>query len=156
MFTRTHVLLASAAGIVLLGATGAALADRDERHGAMSMHGEMMMEMLDTDGDGKVSRAEAETFRDARFATFDKDGNGELSFVEYTAMMAAMREEMMQRRFARHDADNSGGISKAEMSSRMDRMFEMMDRNDDGAIERGEMGRHKRDGEGRQDGKKRE
>ena len=37
----------------------------------------MMFERFDTDGDGEVTRAEAEGYVDGRLGAFDADGSGE-------------------------------------------------------------------------------
>jgi Ca2+-binding EF-hand superfamily protein len=140
MMNRTKILLAVSAATVLIGAAGGAVAHRSDWHGDRSQRGAMMFERLDTDNDGKVTRAEAEAYRDSKITEFDKDNDGALNQAEYTAMMQSMMAEHMQRRFERRDADGDGKLSPSEMSSRMDRMFKHMDENGDGAIERSEMG----------------
>jgi len=100
-----------------------------------------MMAVIDTNGDGKVTRAEADAFRDGQFAKFDADGNGSLNQDEYIAMAEDFRHQMMLVRFKRHDANGDGAISKDEMSGHMGMMFEHMDRNDDGVIDQSEMRR---------------
>src|SRR6056297_229486 len=143
MLTRTKILLGSISAAVLLGVIGGtATAQRGEGggRGFGAGPGGMMFELFDTDGDGKVTRAELDQYRNQKFEEFDADQSGELSFEEYAALRESIRREMMEHRFRRHDDDNSGGLSRQEIGGRFDWMFERMDENDDGAIERSEMG----------------
>lgn len=141
MMNRTKVLLAVSAATVLIGAASGAVAHRNDWDGHRSQRGAAMFEKLDADNDGKVTRAEAEAYRNRQIAAFDQDKDGALNQAEYTAMVQAMMAERTQRRFERQDKDSDGKLTPAEMSERMDRMFEHMDENGDGAIERGEMGK---------------
>lgn len=149
MQTRSKILIASVGGAILLGLTGGALASKMHeggKHGGWGGHMSAMLAMVDADKDGKVTRAEADAFRDAQFAKFDADGNGSLNDDEYFALMEDFRRQMMRARFNRHDADGDGVISKDEMSGHTGKMFDRLDRNDDGVIEGDEMrrGRHGR------------
>jgi hypothetical protein len=157
MQTRSKILIASVGGAILLGLTGGALASKmhEGRGGYMSA----ILAMVDGDNDGKITRAEADAFRDVQFAKFDADGNGSLSDDEYIALMEDFRRQMMLARFKRSDANGDGMISKDEMTDRIGRMFVHMDRNDDGVIEgdemrRGRHGRHHGDDDHHGKGKK--
>jgi hypothetical protein len=144
MQTRSKILIASVGGAILLGLTGGALASKMHEGGKYEGRGGHMsaiLGMVDADKDGKVTRAEADAFRDAQFAKFDADGNGSLDDNEYLALMEDFRRQMMLTRFKRYDTDGNGVISKDEMSGRIGKMFTRMDRNDDGVIEADEMGR---------------
>lgn len=142
MQTRTKILIASIGGALALGMTGGAVAgkykDGDHR-GPMSA----IMAMVDSDGDGKITRAEADAFRDSQMAKFDTDGDGSLNADEYIAMREDFRRQMMQARFKSQDENGDGKLSKEELGDRVDRMFEWMDRNDDGVIEGDEMRPHR-------------
>lgn len=141
--TRTKALIAAIGGAMALGVTGGAIADKGKsERGGHGGHMGMMFEMIDADGDGKISRAEVDSFHKARLEKFDTDGNGSLNADEYVAMMEDFRRQMMQKRFERKDTNGDGMIDQEEMGARMDRMFDRMDRNDDGMIEKGEMRKH--------------
>lgn len=138
--TRTKALIAAIGGALALGVTGGAVAgkgkDENGRHGG---HMGMMFEMIDADGDGKVTREEVDAFHEGQLEKFDTDGNGSLNADEYVAMMEDFRRQMMLKSFERKDENGDGMLDKAEMGDRMDGMFERMDRNDDGVIEKDEM-----------------
>lgn len=90
----------------------------------------------DTDGDGELSDAERQAFRDARradlLAAFDADGDGELSQAERDAARLSKRLE----RFAELDADASGGLSQVEVADacRLAEHFDELDADEDGEI----------------------
>lgn len=94
---------------------------------------------LDADGDGKLTRAEMENHRKARFAAADTDGDGKLSRAELDARMAErqaeMREKMLDRMIGWRDVDGDGSLSAEELQ-RGDgmRMFSRMDRDRDGSV----------------------
>ncbi|MBB34016.1 MAG: hypothetical protein CME88_13115 [Hirschia sp.] len=105
---------------------------------------------FDTDGDGKVSEAEVEAFKAARFAEADANGDSKVTADELHAFHEAekARREAERRAafFARMDADGDGTLSEAEFVTIKPGRFDRMDRDDDGFIEAGEFGRgHKGD-----------
>jgi Ca2+-binding EF-hand superfamily protein len=73
--------------------------------------------LLDTDGDGIVTREEMEAARLAEFETGDSDGNGYLSAEELEAMKAARHAERLTTLFDLIDADDDLVISLEEMTS---------------------------------------
>lgn len=138
--TRTKALIIAIGGALALGVTGGAVAGKGkDDHGRYGGHTGMMFEMIDADGDGKVTRDEVDAFHEDRLAKFDTDGNGSLNADEYIAMMEDLRHQMMLKSFERKDENGDGMLDKAELGDRMDGMFEHMDRNDDGVIEKDEM-----------------
>lgn len=99
----------------------------------------------DDDGDGKVTRAEYETVRKARFTTTDSDGNGSLSIEEYVNEYAARLDrdiadernaslKQTDTRFKALDKDGDKFISRAEYDNSGDRAFVHLDRNKDRRI----------------------
>lgn len=99
---------------------------------------------LDADKDGKVTKAEIEAQKTARFEQADTNKDGKLSVEEMTAardaMMAQRKADRMAQMIARTDKDGDGMISMAEMPSppNADEMFDRVDTDKDGAISQAE------------------
>lgn len=108
-------------------------------------HGPRMdFDAMDTDNDGKLTRAEIQARGQERFKAADSDGDGALSAEEMVAAAqaraaeraTAMHERMLQWR----DSDGDGKLSFDEMgSNRMVRMMERADTDNDGAVSQDEM-----------------
>ena len=93
------LILAGVAGVALL-ASGAAIAHN---------HGGFGGKMMDSDGNGEVTRAEAAAAAEAGFTRMDANKDGVLN--------AADRAERKGDRFANMDANKDGQLSKAEMDA---------------------------------------
>lgn len=147
---RNALLVATAMALATL--TGAAWAQQGPNGiaggpGMMPGGGPGMMpgpdqifDRFDADGDGQVTQAEVDAFRDARFLEADADGDGAVSFAEMQAMMLARMEERMRSRFDAMDANGDGVIAKDEMMAGppVD-MFDRFDQNGDGVVTREEV-----------------
>lgn len=114
---------------------------------------------LDTDGDGRLSRAEVEAAGEARgkrgnpmlehFDAIDTNHDGYLVRTEVQAWQAQRmqqrRAEMQKRfdaRFAAADVNGDGRLSRAEVEEKMPRLsdrFAWMDDNRDGFLSRDEL-----------------
>ena len=89
-------------------------------NGQMSGPGRLMgpmMGVLDTDGDGTVTRAEADAQLRAMHETFDADGDGTLTIAEFEALNSSLVREAMVDRFQYLDADGDGQVSPEEMGA---------------------------------------
>ncbi|MEM9523725.1 MAG: calcium-binding protein [Pseudomonadota bacterium] len=97
-------------------------------------------EALDTDGDGRITRAEMEARTASRFAALDTDNSGTLSAQEVKAQAETRISDRAARMIERRDTDGDGALSLEELSkdARSDRMFARLDTNDDGAVSRAE------------------
>ncbi|KZD11936.1 EF-hand domain-containing protein [Oceanibaculum pacificum] len=95
---------------------------------------EKMMEHLDTDKNGSISREEFAAVRHGKLADYDKDGDGALSKAEYEAMVTAQAQKMAERSFAKLDANKDGKIDQSEREARRDEAFKRLDKNGDGTI----------------------
>lgn len=132
----------------------------------------------DADGDGKVTLDEMKATATARmaekgkdgkvpdrhaermekfFAAADTNGDGGLTQDEMEAAGDKMKKKHADKRggkkgdmFSRVDADGDGQVTKAEFVAGGDKMFERLDRNGDGKLEKGEGRPHhgERDGRG--------
>ena len=132
------VLLAtSASGVAVAAAPAAGKAPAAPRH-------------LDTNGDGQIDRAEARasTRLSARFDTFDKNSDGQLSFDELSRTLVLSGKRDGERggprawahfgggpvgmgMYGAMDADGDGRISAAEAKAH----FDKLDANKDGYID---------------------
>ncbi|WP_447753458.1 hypothetical protein [Sphingopyxis fribergensis] len=96
----------------------------------------------DADGNGVLTRAEAQAAATAHFAKMDVNKDGKLD----AADRAAKRAEMQAKRFASLDANSDGNVSKAEWDQHgADRAAKRAERGEKRAAA-GEAGEGKRDG----------
>lgn len=89
---------------------------------------------LDTNANGFIEKAEADTPRLTMFAEIDTNGDGGLSFEEMEAHREAKRAERRARRFARQDTNGDGLIGPDEFQARRMMRFDRMDLDGDGAV----------------------
>lgn len=154
--TRTKILTLTLAPVLAVALVAGAAQARGWGEGRMGGQGgpaAMMPDFatLDTDGDGKITRAELEARQLELQKAMDPDGDGFITREEMKAHAAAeavkRAEAMVDRMFDRRDADKDGRLSAAEaMSGPMngagfDRMFTRLDRDSDGAISKAEYDR---------------
>lgn len=109
------------------------------------------LQALDSDGDGRLSRAEvAGKDRLAeQFASIDVNGDGDIERSELRAwhertrpQREAERGQRVQAKFAEADLDRDGKLSRVEVDEKMPRLaqqFARMDGNGDGFLSREEM-----------------
>ena len=127
--------------------------DRGGRHGYhhgrgdRRGHGRDMMrqfQTFDADGDGRITQAEIDQFRQNQITRFDADRNGTLSLEEYQALwLDAMRERMVDA-FQEHDDDGDGQVTAEEFNERYTGLVERFDRNGDGVLSPEDRGMRRR------------
>jgi Ca2+-binding EF-hand superfamily protein len=108
----------------------------------------------DTDGDGRVSRAEAEAAGSKRssewFDKLDLNKDGYVSQDEVDKVKESRRGEMKARfdeRFKEADANNDGQLSLDEVQAKMPKLaerFNTLDKDQNGMLSRDELQRHGR------------
>lgn len=128
-------------GVAATGSPGGAEA-REGQHGAH--HGNRpSFEMLDTNADGQLTRAELESHRAARFAEADNNGDGMLSLEELQAQGAERAAKRAARMMEHLDANSDGQLTQEEMAQGrrgggLERMFGRVDADEDGVISKAE------------------
>ncbi|TDK25961.1 hypothetical protein E2F46_04970 [Luteimonas aestuarii] len=129
---------------------------RGHRHGRMGGHFDPAR--LDTDGDGRLSRAEVEAARTGRdgknrllenFESIDTNRDGHLTRAELRAwherqrpQREAQMRERFEQRFAEADLNGDGRLSRVEVDEKMPRLskrFAWLDENGDGFLSREEL-----------------
>lgn len=140
MFTQQLIAASMVLAFATLPAAGTASEARGPHHGPVGLFlgAPPDMESIDTDGDGKISRAEFQAARVAEFESIDADDNGYLSLAELEAWTTAKAAA----RFKSLDTDNSGSLSTdefaADQSGRHATMannfFKLADANSDGQL----------------------
>jgi len=129
------------AALITLGLAGATYTAMADNHRGGKGHGGQMLEQVDANQDGNISKEEVANHRAERFSSADTNGDNLISADEFEAFAIAERErkqaERRARRFAKMDVDGDGLISADEHAAadkRMDRMFERVDKDGDGVI----------------------
>ncbi len=145
------LITALVAGMALtsgaIAGIGTAFAGAD--HGKGGWHGrDGMIEKLDTDKDGAVSKAEFEAKRAADFTAADTNKDGSVSQAELSAFhekkAAERKAEREKRMYERLDANKDGKVTKDEFDA--GERFDRMDKNDDGKVSGDEMKGRGKDG----------
>jgi Ca2+-binding EF-hand superfamily protein len=98
--------------------------------------GGRMLDRLDTDKDGKISKAEFAAQSAERFARMDANGDGKIDATERS--VAAEGGRRAGRGMDRLDADGDGVITRAEYDARTGQRFARLDTNGDGFIDAAE------------------
>ncbi len=114
------------------------------KRGMGGTQGAALFERFDADGDDRVTRAEVSAFQDNLMSNHDADGNASINLQEFQAIWLEHMRPRMVDGFQRLDDDGDGEITKAELDTKLNRMLRWMDRNDDGAIDYGEIRGHRK------------
>ena len=112
------------------------------RHGGELMMG--LFDEVDADGDGAVTQAEIDTYRDARVGAVDASGDGALDIDEFDTLYRELTRSRVVDAFQRLDEDGDGAITSEELDVRFGSIVERLDRNDDGALSVEDRGRRQR------------
>jgi Ca2+-binding EF-hand superfamily protein len=120
----------------------------DNTAGAKGPRGAGHFSKADTNGDGKLSRAEVEKAMPhllAKFDSIDINKDGQLSREELRAWRKAHKGERQAKaaeRFKHADKDGDGAISRAEaekFAPRLAKKFDLIDSNKDGKLTQDEL-----------------
>lgn len=120
---------------LLLGAVPTAFAGQDsEKH----------FKMMDSDGDGKISRSEHAAASKKMFTECDTNRDGFVTAREMDAVaiahgvVADQTDKTSAEKIQMIDHDGDGRLSATESESGAEKMFDLMDKNADGALSKDE------------------
>lgn len=102
--TRSRITLGLSVAALAIGGMAYAQSDAAPNHG---------MHLGDADGNGVVTRAEAQAAATAMFTRMDVNKDGKLDKADRAAGRAAMQDRM----FEKLDTDKNGAISKSEFAA---------------------------------------
>ncbi|MEP2704667.1 MAG: calcium-binding protein [Roseibium sp.] len=97
---------------------------------------ERLFERFDTDGDGIITAAEIEAVRAADFTAHDTDSNGDISLEEFKAAFLTRSNDKMVRAFQFLDTNGDGTVTQEEVDTAANRMFNRLDRDGNGVVEK--------------------
>ncbi|MCE7797474.1 EF-hand domain-containing protein [Sphingobium sufflavum] len=117
-----HRLLSILAAGTLLAGGAAALAQSPVAP-PPTRAGHPVLDALDSNKDGVITRAEFTAALDQRFAALDTDRNGIITPAERQAQRDTLRDQRLGARFAAIDSDKNGQISPAEFRAAHDRKY---------------------------------
>lgn len=107
-------------------------------------HAQAVFDLVDTDGDGQIARAELDAQRLSNFLALDRNGDGVVDRQELMVGPGQGRKgytaEQTQAVLAAYDHDGDGLITKAEVEEAIERLniFAGLDINGDGFLDRAE------------------
>ncbi|WP_421913818.1 hypothetical protein [Mesorhizobium sp.] len=144
--------------IALAGAIGtAAYADESSRQdGRDGMT--MRLDKVMKDSNGAITFDQFSVAMDSRLKKLVADNGGKLTVEQLAAALEKARFERMAKRIvARYDTKGDGTLTADDITTHDKKVFAMLDRNNDGRIEKSELpgrvGRHRQgDGGGNDDG----
>lgn len=136
--TNTGKIVLAVSALAVIGAT-AAIA------GGMRHHGDgagmaNRFEMADADKSGDVTFEEFASAFDNRIGGADANADGVYTAEEIAAeIQRQMAQRMAERLIQRFDTDGDGKLTKAEVESQQQKMFALLDRNNDGKVVKDEL-----------------
>ncbi|WP_240653455.1 EF-hand domain-containing protein [Sphingomonas crocodyli] len=108
-----------------------------------------MLKAADTNGDGAISRAEYLAYRGSHFTEMDANKDGFLSSADAASDERGGRR--MERMIAQADFDKDGKVSRPEFDKAPAPMFDRLDANGDGTVDKAELANARQAFEARRD-----
>jgi hypothetical protein len=97
---------------------------------------------FDLDGDGRITRTEFISGRDARFNKFDRNGDRAVSAQDFPPNMAGRPlAALVGRMMAQADANKDGRVTRDELGTSGTPFFEKADADGNGVVEQSEVAR---------------
>ncbi len=163
---KKHVLLAM---ILVLAIATSAAADFGKCSGEGHRESRIfkMFDKMDINGDGSITREEADALRDVKFLKIDANSDGSLTEDEFTKHGKHFRKggrhgnevrredklnkvrDWVAKRFSEADKDGDKQVSRKEFKRMSEDRFALTDANKDGTLSWAEFKGHARDMKGR-------
>ncbi|MBU0687976.1 MAG: EF-hand domain-containing protein [Gammaproteobacteria bacterium] len=156
---KTIVALIAAGGLMAFAQQASACPGKAHGPSDACPTGGGMIQQMDKDGDGAVSKQEFNAFHEERFKDMDSNKDGKVSSEEMGGMykkgmhgqMKSMRHMSIEQHFDAADTNHDGALSKEEAEKGMPILFARFDENDankDGKITKDEVMREPKRGPG--------
>ncbi len=124
--------LAHIGWILLIGAAQAFAGQAD------TVDSQWLLSKYDLNGDTKITQDEVSHKRQAIFSYMDANGDGQISFKEYTTIDSLKRQTILKARFNKLDRDLDGEVTQAEYQS-YSGQFNAIDSDGDGTLTSSEL-----------------
>ena len=105
------------------------------KQGRRGMGPAQHLKQFDANKDGTLTKEELTAGIEAKINENDKDGDGAITLEEFKAEWAKQTERNMVRAYQYIDPNGDGKVTLEELTERSERVFERMDRNDDGKLD---------------------
>lgn len=129
-------LLSCVSLLVLLPLTATAQPPHPPRHGGHIMK---MVEEIDTDKNGTLTKAEIDAGQSQRFAEMDSNKDGNLNISEFESQWASQQRNRMVDGFQRLDEDGDGKVTRNEFDAPLDKLLKHRDVDNNGELSREEL-----------------
>ncbi|TGQ95827.1 MULTISPECIES: hypothetical protein [unclassified Mesorhizobium] len=137
--------------IALAGAVGGAAYAENVGSANMRQRTMMRLDKAMKDNDGTITFDQFSNVMDARLKKLVADNGGKLTVAQLADALEKARFERMARRIiARYDSKGDGTLTADDISGRERKLFAVLDKNNDGKIEKGELPKRGRFGHDRQ------
>ncbi|MDG2087194.1 MAG: EF-hand domain-containing protein [Arenicellaceae bacterium] len=93
-----------------------------------------VLEQLDSNGDGTVTRDEIDARQQAQLKEFDSNGDGSMNLEEFSVLWSSLNRERMVNAFQAIDNDGTGELTADELNARTEGLMRRLDQDRDGSI----------------------
>ena len=137
--------------VALAGAVGTTAYAENNASARMREGTMMRLDKAMKDSNGTINFDQFSDAMNARLKKLVADNGGKLTVAQLAdALEKARFEEMAKRIVARYDTKGDGTLTTEDITGREKKVFAMLDRNNDGKIERNELPKNDRMGRHRQ------